>query len=45
MTESAIDFVVNFYCITREIAVKYYQDEIEAAERLLRHEEFNEGIE
>ena len=45
MSEAAIDFVVNFYCIPRHIALKYYQDEIEAAEQLLQHEEFNEGIE
>lgn len=35
MSEKAIEFVMKFYNIDREIALQLYMDEIEAAERLL----------
>lgn len=32
--EQAINFVANFYGVSREDAIKYYWDEIEAYQRL-----------
>lgn len=39
MTDTATRFVMEFYDIDEETAVRLYSDEIEAAQNLLNHEE------
>lgn len=41
MNEEAIEFVMQFYSITREVALQLYKDEIEAYMSLMT--KFNEG--
>ena len=36
MYQQALDFVCKFYKISKQIAVDYYQDEIEAAIKLIQ---------
>ena len=45
MTDTAIRFVMEFYGIDEETAVRLYSDEIDAAQNLLEHEEFREYME
>jgi hypothetical protein len=44
MTDTATRFVMEFYDIDEETAARLYSDEIEAAQNLLKHEEFKECI-
>ena len=39
MTDTATKFVMEFYDIDEETAVRLYSDEIDAAQRLLNYEE------
>jgi hypothetical protein len=45
MTDTATKFVMEFYNIDEETAVRLYSDEIEAAQRLLKHKEFSDYME
>jgi len=45
MTDTATRFVMEFYNIDEETAVRLYSDEIDAARNLLKHEEFKEFME
>lgn len=42
MNEDAILFVMDFYGITREVALQFYHDEIDAYISLMN--KFNEGV-
>jgi hypothetical protein len=45
MTDTATRFVMEFYGIDEETAIRLYSDEIEAAQRLLNHQEFRDYME
>jgi len=45
MTDTATRFVMEFYGIDEETAVRLYSDEIDAAQNLLKHEEFRDYME
>ena len=45
MTDTATRFVMEFYDIDEETAVRLYSDEIDAAQKLLNHEEFRDYME
>ena len=45
MTDTATRFVMEFYNIDEETAVRLYSDEIDAAQNLLKHKEFKEFME
>jgi hypothetical protein len=45
MTDTATRFVMEFYNIDEETAVRLYSDEIDAAQKLLNHEEFRDYME
>ena len=42
---TATRFVMEFYNIDEETAVRLYSDEIDAAQSLLKHKEFSEFME
>lgn len=44
MSESAINFVMYFYDVSRDIAIEYYLDEVKAAEQLLSKEIIIKGL-